>query len=123
VPKAQRDEGDEKLRELFQEFQGQLVSPGGAAALLGLSRKTIYTLGKRGRIRVFEGPEVRHLKGIISEGPRWVYIPMADLAKYAEEVGRPFPKGTWLTLDYLLSDVFADEVDEALTESDDSPTV
>jgi hypothetical protein len=112
MPKAARDEGDPELRKLFQEFQGQLVSPGGAATLLGLSRKTIYTLGKRKRIRVFEGPEVRRAKGLISEGPRWVYIPIADLARYAEEVGRPFPKGPWVTLDYLLSDALGDEVDD-----------
>ena len=103
MPKANRDEGDERLRELFGQFQGQLVSPGGAAALLGLSRKTIHTLGKRGRIRVFEGPEARWgPRGVIREGPRWVYIPIADLARYAQEVGRPFPEGPWLTLDWLL---------------------
>jgi hypothetical protein len=114
VPRAQREEGDPDLRKLFQEFQGQLVSPGGAAALLGLSRKTIHTLGKRGRIRVFEGPEARYAKGLISEGPRWVYIPIADLAEYAKEVGRPFPKGPWITLDYLLSDALAGPDDEEI---------
>lgn len=44
MPKANRDEGDERLRCLFEESQGQLVSPGGAVALLGLSRKTVHTL-------------------------------------------------------------------------------
>jgi site-specific recombinase XerC len=32
--------GDEALQELFAEFPGRLVSPGGAAALLGLKRET-----------------------------------------------------------------------------------
>jgi hypothetical protein len=93
MPKAERDSGDAELQELFERFDGRLVSPGGAAALLGLSRKTVHTLGKRGRLRVFEGPEVRYARGLITEGPRWVYIPLEDVARYAEEVGRPFPKG------------------------------
>jgi hypothetical protein len=92
MPKAARESGDEDLQRIFEEFNGQLVSPGGAAALLGVSRKTVHTLGKRGRLRVFEGPEIKHARGLISEGPRWVYIPLEDLARYAEEVGRPFPK-------------------------------
>ncbi len=95
MPKATRDSGDEDLRRIFEEFDGHLVSPGGAAALLGVSRKTVHTLGKRGRLRLFEGPDIRHARGLISEGPRWVYIPLVDVAKYAQEVGRPFPKGTW----------------------------
>jgi hypothetical protein len=109
MPKAERDGGDPELHALFEKFNGQLVSPGGAAALLGLSRKTIYTLGKRGRLRVFEGPEVRYAKGLISEGPRWLYIPVEDVARYAEEVGRPFPKGNWVSTDYLLSQQLGDE--------------
>jgi hypothetical protein len=95
MAKAKRDSGDAELQELFERFNGHLVSPGGAAALLGVSRKTVHTLGKRGRLRVFEGPEVRHAGGLVTEGPRWVYIPLEDVAQYAEEVGRPFPKGSW----------------------------
>jgi hypothetical protein len=112
MPRANREAGDAELHDLFERFEGQLVSPGGAAALLGLSRKTIHTLGKRGRLRVYEGPRVKHAKGLIDEGPRWVYIPIADVAKYADEVGRPFPKGRWVSLDYLLSDALSDD-DEA----------
>src|SRR5579872_7337333 len=48
-----KESGDEKLAELFAEFGGQMVSPGGAAALLGLSRKTIYTLCKQQKLRAF----------------------------------------------------------------------
>jgi hypothetical protein len=95
MPKAKRDGGDPELHELFVQFDFRLVSPGGAAALLGLSRKTVDTLCKRGRLRRFDGP---HMKsgpvGIVDGGPRWAYIPLVDVAKYAEEVGRPFPKGT-----------------------------
>ena len=44
MAKAARESGDEKLANLFAEFGGHMVSPGGAAQLLGLSRKTVYTL-------------------------------------------------------------------------------
>jgi hypothetical protein len=89
MPKAERDEGDPELHALFERFEGRLTSPGGAAALLGVSRKTIYTLGKRERLRVFHSSQ----KDRWSEtGAKWTYIPLEDLARYAEEVGRPFPK-------------------------------
>jgi hypothetical protein len=91
MPEGQRSQGDPELLELFERFAGRLISPGGAAALLGVSRKTVHTLGKRGRLRVFTGPEIKHAKGLISEGPRWVYIPLEDVEAYAREVGRPFP--------------------------------
>jgi hypothetical protein len=84
--------GDEALQELFAEFGGRLVSPGGAAALLGVKRETIHTLGKRGRLRIFRGEDVKRLKGVINEGPRWAYVPLDDIERYAEQVGRPFPR-------------------------------
>src|ERR1051326_2778842 len=74
MPEAARDSGDEKLAELFAEFKGHMVSPGGAAQLLGLSRKTIYTLCKRGELRAFRSDEYA---GRYS--PRWVYIPIVDI--------------------------------------------
>lgn len=96
MPAAERNEGDPALRELFERFNGQLVSPGGAANLLGLSRKTIHTLGERGRLRIFHGPDEGR---ILKSGPRWSYIPLADVARYADEVGRPFPRGQWANPD------------------------
>ena len=45
------------LHELFEKFNAQLISPGGAAALLGLSRKTIHTLGEQGKIRVYRSAD------------------------------------------------------------------
>jgi hypothetical protein len=116
MPKAERDEGDPELHALFERFNAQVVSPGGAAALLGLSRKTIYTLGKRERIRVFHSS----VKDRWSEtGARWTYIPIIDLARYAEEVGRPFPE-----LSRMRAEAAEREAAElGLTESDDSPTV
>ncbi len=89
MPKAEREGGDPELHELFERFSAQLVSPGGAAALLGLSRKTIYTLGQRGRIRVYHSKEKDRLG---EAGVKWTYIPVIDLARYADEVGRPFPE-------------------------------
>ncbi len=92
MPRPQRQEGDPALRELFERFNGQVVSPGGAANLLGVSRKTIHTLGERGKLRIFHGPEDGR---IVKSGPRWSYIPLVDVAAYAEQVDRPFPKGHW----------------------------
>jgi hypothetical protein len=116
MPKADREAGDRALHALFERFNAQVVSPGGAAALLGLSRKTIYTLGKRGRIRVFHSPE----KDRWSEtGAKWTYIPIIDLARYAEEVGRPFPE-----LSRARAEAAEREAEQlSLTGSDDSPTV
>ena len=88
MPKPQKDAGDEYMLEVVEAFHGQMLSPGGAASLLGVSRKTVHTLATRGRLRTFVGPVNR-------SGPKWVFIPIADLAAYAEAVGRPFPKGHW----------------------------
>ncbi len=98
MAKAERDSGDAQLQRIFAAFNAQLVSPGGAAALLGVSRKTVHTLCKRGRLRAFVGPEVA-ARGAGSWGPRWVFIPIVDVARYAEEVGRPFPKANWADSD------------------------
>jgi hypothetical protein len=92
MAESPRKEGDPVLRELFEKFNGQMVSPGGAAALLGLSRKTIHTIGEQGKIRVYRSAEdVKGRLGVV-HGPRWVYIPVVDLVEYAKRVGRPFPK-------------------------------
>ena len=96
MPKPERDEGDPALRELFEKFNGQVISPGGAASLLGVSRKTVHTLGERGKLRIFHGPEEGR---VLKSGPRWSYIPLVDVAAYAEQVGRPFPKGSWANPD------------------------
>lgn len=116
MPKAEREEGDPELRALFERFNAQLVSPGGAAALLGLSRKTIYTLGQRKNIRVYHSSE----KDRSSEtGAKWTYIPVIDLARYAQKVGRPFPR-----YDRERAEAAEQEAEAlGLTRSDDSPTV
>lgn len=91
MAEPQQDQGDPELIALFEKFDGRLVSPGDAAALLGVSRKTIHTLGNRGKIRVFRSSTDE--KGrLVSWGPKWVLIPLDDLQAYAEQVGRPFPR-------------------------------
>jgi Helix-turn-helix domain len=84
MPDANKDSGDEKLADLFDEFGGRLVSPGGAAALLGLSRQTIYTLCKRRELRSYRSDDLAN-----RDTPRWVYIPLDDIYAYGEKVGRP----------------------------------
>ena len=79
----------EDFGEVLDRFEGRMISPGGAAALLGLSRKTIYTLAQRGTIRAFRGEVDTKGEG---DGYKWVLIPLDDIGNYAERVGRPVPK-------------------------------
>ena len=91
MAEASANEGDPKLRALFEEFDGRLVSPGAAAALLGVSRQTIHTLGSRGKLRIFRSDD--EVGGrLVTWGPRWVFIPLEDIQRYGEEVGRPVPR-------------------------------
>jgi hypothetical protein len=83
VPEAKREGGDPKLVALFEKYGGRLVSPGGAAALLGVSRQTVHTLLKRGEMRAFRSDEEAH-----RDLPRWVYIPLDDVYAYGDRVGR-----------------------------------
>ena len=84
MPEATRESGDPKLARLFEEYGGRLVSPGGAAALLGLKRQTIHTLLLRGELRAFRSDEEAS-----PDLPKWVYIPLDDIYAYGERVGRP----------------------------------
>jgi hypothetical protein len=93
MAEAKTPEGDPVLRELFERFNAQMVSPGGAAALLGLSRKTIHTLGAQGKIRVYRSADDEKGRFGTVHGPKWVFIPLVDLREYAKRVGRPFPEG------------------------------
>ena len=56
--------------------------------MLGVSRKTIYTLGERGELRVYRSRDT----AAGGDGPAWAYIPLEDVAAYAKKVGRPFPR-------------------------------
>jgi hypothetical protein len=86
MAKANKEAGDKKLAELFDQFDGQVISPGGAAHLLGLSRKTIYTLCKKRELRAFRSDELAN-----PSAPTWVYIPLEDEHAYAQKVGRQIP--------------------------------
>jgi hypothetical protein len=83
IPAANRQSGDPNLALLFEQYGGRLVTPGGAAALLGLSRQTIHTLCTRGQLRVYRSEEE-----VSRELPAWVYIPLDDIYAYGERVGR-----------------------------------
>jgi hypothetical protein len=83
MPDANRSAGDPKLIALFEKYGGRLVSPGGAAALLGVSRQTIHTLLKRGELRAFRSDEEAS-----RDLPKWVYIPLDDIYAYGDRVGR-----------------------------------
>ncbi len=72
MPWANRDAGDAQLQEPFERFDGQLVSPGGAVALLGVSRKTVHTLGKRGRLA--DTRIAQHLLGHAHLGTSETYL-------------------------------------------------
>lgn len=89
MPEANRSGGDPKLIALFDKYGGRLVSPGGASALLGLSRQTIHTLCKRGELRAFRSDEIAERTRDI---PKWVFIPLDDVEAYGERVGRPVRK-------------------------------
>jgi hypothetical protein len=84
MPEANRPGGDPKLVALFDKYGGRLVSPGGAAALLGVSRQTIHTLLKRREMRAFRSDEEES-----RDLPKWVYIPLDDVYAYGDRVGRP----------------------------------
>lgn len=89
-PNPRKNEPDAELAELFERFDGRLISPGGAAQLLGLTRATVYTLGQRGDLRTFRGPKSSRTAG--GDGWAWVYVPLDDVYAYAERVGRPLQR-------------------------------
>lgn len=109
------NEGDPVLHELFEKFNAQMVSPGGAAALLGLSRKTIHTLGEQGKIRVYRSAEDEKGRFGANHGPKWVFIPIIDLREYAKRVGRPFPEGPTLDLGPPMPEGFYEQMDDEET--------
>ena len=79
--RPRRTSGDPELAALFDEFRGHLVTPGGAAILLGLSRQTIYSLCQAGQVRAFRGGHETRVR-------QWIYIPLDDVRAYAIRTGR-----------------------------------
>src|SRR5450755_2826197 len=76
MARAARGSGDGKLGKLFADFDGRLVSPGGAAQLLGLARKTVHTRCARGELRAFRGDEDAELNTL---GCPWMRSPVSLL--------------------------------------------
>jgi hypothetical protein len=113
MPKPTHNEGDPVLHELFERFNAQLVTPGGAAALLGLSRKTIYTLGEQAKIRVYRSSDDERGRFGTVHGPKWVFIPVVDLREYAKRVGRPFPEGDNIDLGPPIPPEFFEDGEDA----------
>ena len=83
-----------ELDKVFDEFRGQLVSPGTAAANLGVSRAYVNQLEKEGRITAYR---------IYSENVNWdelplkwklfvavkdvyIYIPVDDIERISQEL-------------------------------------
>lgn len=82
---------DEAMADLFAEFDGRLISPGGAAQMMGVSRQYVHKVIEQGRLRCFRSEEEHKRFGFIVSGPsaRWAYIPLEDVYRLADELGRP----------------------------------
>jgi excisionase family DNA binding protein len=81
VARPRRATGDIELAALFDDFEGHLVTPAGAAILLGVSRQTVYSLCAAGQLRAFRGGRDTRLR-------QWIYLPLADVRAYAIRTGR-----------------------------------
>lgn len=101
--------GDE-LDKYIKECDGNLVSPGGAASSVGVSRARIHQLEAEGKIRVFrydakEPPITEEdIKDILKSLPFWVrpfvsykppkkskeyiFVDMGSLEKYMKSIGK-----------------------------------
>jgi hypothetical protein len=80
---------DHALVALFDRFGGRLISPGGAAAMLGVSRQRVHGLIEEGRLRCFRSEDEHEKWGPIKVGgTRWAYVPLDDVERVADEVGR-----------------------------------
>lgn len=72
---------DDRLEWLFDEFDGRLISPGGVAAMLGLSRQRVHQLIEDGQLRCFRSENVEQKFGPFKAtgGTRWAYVPLEDV--------------------------------------------
>lgn len=75
--------------KIFDQFEGQMSSPGGAAGMLGVSRAYIHQLEKEGKIRAYR---IWHddlqwdsmplwLKLQVAKKDMYIYIPNEDIKK------------------------------------------
>ena len=83
-----RPAGDPKLIRLFDEFGGRLISPGGAANLLGVKRQTLNSLGN-GKAGISPEMSIRLAKAFGSRPEVWLGMQLDyDLAQANRNAGR-----------------------------------
>ena len=70
-----RDVSDDEFPRFLREWGGQVLSPGGAAGVAGVSRPTIWSWMERGHVRAWRG----------SRGDIWIHV--GDLVRYALKRG------------------------------------
>jgi predicted HTH domain antitoxin len=84
----------EELQKVADWYEGGMLSPGGAAGYLGVSRAMIHQLERDGKIRAYryiaEDKDWNklpfYLRLLVDRKSQVIYIPVADLDKYAEGV-------------------------------------
>lgn len=80
--------------KIFDEFKAQMVSPGGAAGKLGVSRAYIHQLEREGKIRAYR---IWHddiqwdsmplwMKMIVTPKDVYIFIPIEDIEKVRKEM-------------------------------------
>lgn len=77
---------DDRLEWLFDHFDGRLISPGGVAAMLGVSRQRVHELIEEGQLRSYRSEDVEQRYGpfVKTGGTRWAYVPLEDVRKLQE---------------------------------------
>lgn len=86
----------EEFRKVADYFEGGVLSPGGAAGMLGVSRAMIHQLERDGKIRAYRviadekfwEHEPSYVRLLASKKGQYIWIPIDDLVNYALEVGR-----------------------------------
>lgn len=81
------------FKKIINEFNGQMVSPGGAAGMLHVSRAYIHQIEKEGRIRVYrvwdEDLEWKELplwvRVLTPKRSQYIMIPIEDIEKIKKE--------------------------------------
>jgi hypothetical protein len=86
----------EEFNQVCEEFEGQVVSPGGAAAMLHVSRAYIHQLEKDKRIRAYrfssediDDTSLSRAIRILIGRPKYqdyIYIPIVDLEEYQASI-------------------------------------
>ncbi len=86
----------DEYKKMSEAYDGRIVKPIIAAKMLGVSRTMIFQLENQGKIRAYRlafTDEIWRdipvfLKPLITRSDTYIWIPLADLEKYAEARGR-----------------------------------